>query len=318
MKAEIGKDLFKAAALLKEGQLVAIPTETVYGLAANALNPMSVSAVFSVKMRPAFDPLIVHVPSVEAISDLVTHIPQKAQDLFAAFSPGPLTILLPKSEKICDLVTAASHFVGLRIPSHPMALELLNLIPFPLAAPSANPFGYISPTTAKHVFDQLGSKIPYILDGDRSIIGVESTIVGFKDNVATIYRFGGISQEKIESVIGKVATSTHSTSNPRAPGLLESHYAPKKPLILGNLENLVKKYGKEKIAILSLHSFFENVQHQYRLSNSSCLTEAAYNLFIMLRLLDSLDVDFILAELVPDIGVGKAINDRLLRASTKS
>jgi L-threonylcarbamoyladenylate synthase len=317
MKALIGKDIAFAASLLSEGKLVAIPTETVYGLAANALNPDSVGQIFTVKNRPTFDPLIVHVSSIESCNQLVTDIPQKALDLIEKFSPGPLTVLLPKSDKICDLVTAASPYVGIRIPSHPMTLELLKSIPFPVAAPSANPFGYISPTTAHHVFDQLGDKIAYILDGGRSKVGLESTIIGFDDEIPTIYRFGGISQESIEKVIGKVNSLTTSTSNPKTPGLLQSHYAPKKTVILGNLEKLITRYNQNEVAVLSLSTDFPFIKHQYILSKKGCLMEAAHNLFDALRKMDALDVKMILAELVPDHGLGKAINDRLVRASAK-
>lgn len=317
MKAIIGKDIKYAASLLTEGKLVAIPTETVYGLAANALDPDAVAKIFLAKNRPTFDPLIVHVASIESMNELVTKIPQKAYDLLEKFSPGPLTVLLPKSDKICDLVTAASPLVGLRIPSHPMTLELLKNLTFPLAAPSANPFGYISPTEAQHVYDQLGDKISYILDGNRSQVGVESTIIGFEEDIPTIYRFGGISQESIESVIGKVSSLTTSTSNPKAPGLLKSHYAPKKTVILGNLEKLIQRYNSDDVAVLSLSSHFNNVKHQYILSEKGCLIEAAHNLFAALRELDTLNIKYILAELVPDQGLGKAINDRLIRASTK-
>lgn len=317
MSALIGKNIDLAAMLLKSSRLVAIPTETVYGLAANALDEKAVAEIFTAKNRPTFDPLIVHIPSTNALHDLVLAVPQKALDLFDAFSPGPITILLPKSPKISDLVTAASPYVGLRIPRHPMTLELLRQLPFPLAAPSANPFGYISPTTARHVWDQLGSKIPYILDGDRAVVGLESTIVGFENDIPTIYRFGGISQESIEKVVGKVATMTHSTSNPKAPGLLKSHYSPKKPVILGNLENLIKKYDKSEIAVLSFNREFADIKHQYQLTKTGCLATAAHNLFDFMRKLDSLPVKYILAELVPDSGLGKAINDRLIRASAQ-
>jgi L-threonylcarbamoyladenylate synthase len=317
MTALIGKDIAFAASLLSEGKLVAIPTETVYGLGANALNQDAVGQIFTVKNRPTFDPLIVHVSSVENLHGLVTYIPQKALDLLEKFSPGPLTVLLPKSDKICDLVTAASPYVGIRIPSHPMTLELLKSINFPVAAPSANPFGYISPTTAQHVHDQLGDKIAYILDGHRSEVGLESTIIGFDDTIPTIYRFGGISQESIEKVIGKVNSLTTSTSNPKAPGLLKSHYAPKKTVILGNLEKLINLYNQDEVAVLSLSTDFPSIKHQYILSKKGCLIEAAHNLFDALRKLDALDVKVILAELVPNVGLGKAINDRLIRASAK-
>ncbi len=167
----IGKDLERAARLLREGALVAIPTETVYGLAGNAFSETAVAEIFAVKQRPAFDPLIVHAGSLDRLQALAADFPPEARRLAEAFMPGPLTLLLPKADVISDLVTAGSPLVALRIPKHPMALDLLSLLEFPLAAPSANPFGYISPTTAQHVDQQLGSKIPYILDGGPCQVG---------------------------------------------------------------------------------------------------------------------------------------------------
>ncbi|WP_405512000.1 L-threonylcarbamoyladenylate synthase [Spirosoma sp. KNUC1025] len=188
--AQIGTDRQIAKQLLEAGNVVSIPTETVYGLAANALNPDAVLTIFRVKNRPTFDPLIVHTDSLEKLDRFVSTIPESARDLASTYWPGPLTLLLPKKAIIPDLVTAGLPTVGIRIPNHPLTLALLNSLDFPLAAPSANPFGYISPTTAQHVADQLGLQVPYILDGGPATIGIESTIVGFDGNKPTVFRLG--------------------------------------------------------------------------------------------------------------------------------
>ena len=312
--AEIGKDIKKAKELLESGQLVAIPTETVYGLAGNAFDNAAVVKIFETKNRPEFDPLIVHVPSIEHARNYVESIPEKALVLAEKFWPGPLTIVLKKKSIIPDLVTAGLDTVGLRCPDHPLTRALLNELSFPLAAPSANPFGYISPTTAAHVNEQLGEKIPYILDGGSCDVGIESTIVGLEDDSPVIYRMGGLSQEKIESVIGRVATQLHSSSNPKAPGQLKSHYAPVKRLILGDIIDLLQKYPAHCSGILTFDKDF-NSPYQFILSPNSSVEEAAQNLFTALRELDKQPVDVILAELVPDHGLGRAINDRLRRAA---
>ena len=312
--AQIGTDIQKAKELLMQGELVAIPTETVYGLAGNALNLSSVAKIFEVKGRPQFDPLIVHVPDFTAVGLYTTHIPPQAKLLAERFWPGPLTLLLPKKNIIPDLVTSGLDTVGLRCPDHALTHGLLTSISFPLAAPSANPFGYVSPTRAEHVDDQLGSKIAYILDGGACNVGVESTIMGFESDMPVILRLGGITQDQIESTIGKVHVRTHSTSNPQAPGQLLSHYAPRKKLILGNLDELREKHSSKVTATLS----FQQDSHspfQFILSPSGQLNEAAQNLFLALRTLDKMPVDLILAEPVPDVGLGQAINDRLRRAA---
>ncbi|MFT6149838.1 MAG: L-threonylcarbamoyladenylate synthase, partial [Saprospiraceae bacterium] len=178
--ATIGQDIKEAAELLKNGKVVAIPTETVYGLAANALNDAAVKLIFTTKERPMTNPLIIHLPSLEAVQIYVTELPLLAKKLAAVFCPGPLTMVLPKKPIVPDTVTANLPNVAVRIPNHPLTLELLRMLDFPLAAPSANPFGYISPTTAQHVENQLGKKIPYILDGGLCQKGLESTIVSFQ------------------------------------------------------------------------------------------------------------------------------------------
>ena len=315
--AEIGKDILKAAAFLKQGKLVAIPTETVYGLAGNALDSDAVTKIFVVKNRPYFDPLIVHVRDSNAVKGYAEMIPEKAFELMNRFWPGPLTVLLPRKNVVPDLVTAGLDRVGLRCPDHSLTLELLRSLPFPLAAPSANPFGYVSPTTPGHVNDQLGDKIQYILDGGLCKVGIESTIVGFDGGAPIIYRLGGVSNEDIESVTGAVRVNANSVSNPQAPGQLQSHYAPRKPVFIGDIPKLLEEHGSKSIGVLSFKklNLTSPVKKELILSPSGNLNEAAQKLFFSLRELDSIDIDVILTELVPDIGLGLAINDRLRRAA---
>lgn len=313
---EKGKNIAKAARWLRAGELVAIPTETVYGLAANALDPAAVIKIFEVKGRPAFNPLIIHTYALSGVRQYVREIPDQATALAWAFWPGPLTLLLPRKEVIPDLVTAGNPRVAIRIPDHPLTLSLLAELDFPLAAPSANPFGYISPTAADHVAQQLGDKIPYILDGGTASVGIESSIVGFEDGQVVVYRLGGISLEDIEAVCGPVTVKNHS-ENPTASGMLKSHYAPRIPLQLGSIATMLREYEPQECAILSFQEHFPDVpaQQQIQLSPSGDLREAAQNLFAALRRLDQLSVQRILAERVPPHGLGLAINDRLERAS---
>jgi L-threonylcarbamoyladenylate synthase len=313
--AEIGKDILKAKSLLEQGKLVAIPTETVYGLAANALDAKAVARIFSAKKRPHFDPLIVHVKEAREVDRYAQNIPGVANVLIQKFWPGPLTLLLDKKEIIPDIVTSGLDRVGLRCPNHPITLELLHELFFPVAAPSANPFGYISPTQPQHVQDQLGSEVSYILDGGECAVGIESTIVGFENTKAIIYRVGGLSIEQVEAVTGGAEVKL-SSSHPQAPGQLISHYAPKKPLLLGDIEELLSTHTHEKIAVLSFSAHFtsKNILKQIALSPSENLEEAAQNLFRALRQLDQSEAELIIAESVPDTGLGRAINDRLRRA----
>jgi L-threonylcarbamoyladenylate synthase len=315
--AQIGTDWQVAKTWLESGNVVGIPTETVYGLAGNALNPDAVLTIFRVKNRPSFDPLIVHTDSLEKVSGFVSKIPDTARQLAETFWPGPLTLLLPKRDQISDLVTSGLPTVAVRIPNHRLTLELLRSLDFPLAAPSANPFGYISPTTAQHVADQLGDQVPYILDGGPAAVGLESTIVGFEANKPTVYRLGGMALDQIEAIIGPVDVRSHSTSNPKAPGMLSSHYAPRKPLTL--LQPGESPQASERMGALAFREPFSGIapERQRVLSPTGDMNEAAKNLFAYMRTLDSLDVDRIYAELLPNQGLGWAINDRLRRASTR-
>jgi L-threonylcarbamoyladenylate synthase len=314
--AETGTDISIARELLKKGDLVAVPTETVYGLAGNALQASSVARIFEVKNRPSFDPLIVHISDFQQLSRYVMHVPVQAERLAKEFWPGPLTLLLKKRSIIPDLVTSGLDTVGIRCPNHPITQNLLKTIDFPLAAPSANPFGFISPTTAGHVNEQLGSKIKYILDGGACAIGIESTIVGFENNKTIVHRLGGISVETLEKIVGDVEMASTSSLSPKTPGQLKSHYAPTKKMFTADLETAVGMIDLDRVALLSFSMDYK-ATHQVILSPSGNVTEAAKNLFGALRQLDKMPVELILAELVPDEGIGRAINDRLRRASAK-
>ena len=309
-----GTNLELAAELLSAGKLVAIPTETVYGLAANALNPDAVASIFLAKGRPTFDPLIVHIAGPEHIEIFSKHVPDVAFKLAEKFWPGPLTLLLPKKNNIPDLVTAGLENVGVRCPDHHLTHALLKMIDFPLAAPSANPFGYISPTTAAHVQQQLGNAVDYIIDGGPCAVGIESTILGFEGNEPVIYRLGGLSVESLEPITGKVRLQLNQSSNPNAPGQLKSHYAPGKKLWFGAVTDLLPKFNGLKIGLLSFQKDY-GITNQIILSESGDTAEAAKNLFAALRKLDASGCDVLIAEPAPDTGIGPAINDRLRRAS---
>lgn len=316
--ARINRDVNTAVDLLSNAELVAIPTETVYGLAGNAFDALAVAKIFEVKERPTFDPLIVHSPSLERISDFVAEIPAKARELSRRFWPGPLTMIFRKKEIIPELVTSGLETVAVRIPNHPLTLEMLKKIDFPLAAPSANPFGYVSPTTAQHVNEQLGKKIKYILDGGPCRVGIESTIISFEEDI-TVLRLGGCRIEDIENLVGEVRVNLHSTSNPTAPGMLESHYSPLTSIQVGDIDKLIAENTDKKAGILSFSKLYDGIkaEHQFILSEKGDLEEAATRLFTGLRQLDRLNLQLILSEFVPDEGLGKAINDRLRRAEAK-
>lgn len=316
--ATIGTDINKVKEILERGNLVAIPTETVYGLAGNALNTEAVLKIFKVKKRPHFDPLIVHVANLEQAQNLVEDIPAKALELTKKFWPGPLTLLLKRKTVIPDLVTSGLETVGIRCPNHPLTISLLKSLDFPLAAPSANPFGYISPTKAVHVNEQLGDQIEYILDGGDCNIGIESTILGFENGEPVVYRLGGLKLDALESVLGKIRIQLNISSNPLAPGQLKSHYAPRKKLVIGNITELKKQFPANKIGVLSFKDLHADIptENQLVLSRVGSMEEAAKNLFAYLRELDKMNIDLIIAERVPETGLGKAINDRLTRAAS--
>jgi L-threonylcarbamoyladenylate synthase len=318
--AHITTDIGQAASILKWGGLVGIPTETVYGLAANGLNAEAVVRIFEAKERPLFDPLILHFANKEAALQLVTDVPEMALQLMDAFWPGPLTLVLPRTDRVPDVVTSGLDTVGVRVPAHPLTQQLLTQLPFPLAAPSANPFGYVSPTTAQHVNEQLGNRINMILDGGPTSVGLESTIVGFEDGKPVVYRLGGLSLEELETVTGPLNVQLNMSSDPKAPGMLKSHYAPRKPLYFGNPGIITPDLEGKRIGFLGLMTRMEFLPpgNQLLLSPKGDLQEAAINLFAYLRQFEQLPVDVIMAEKLPEIGLGRAINDRLRRASVNA
>ncbi len=315
--AHIGTDIQHAAALLRTGEVIGMPTETVYGLAGNALNEDAILKIYTVKNRPKFDPLISHTNDLQKVRQWVKTLPSKAEQLADAFWPGPLTMLLEKKPEIPDLLTSGLPRMAFRIPNHPLTLDLLAQLDFPLAAPSANPFGYVSPTSAQHVNDQLGDKIPFILDGGECTVGIESTILGFEGNEVIVYRLGGLSLEEIETVVGPVQMQLNKSSNPVAPGMLKSHYSPGKPVIIGDIATEMKRHAEKKVGIISFSQDFPDADQICVLSPAGNLPEAAKNVFKALRELGNADVDVILTESFPNEGLGRAINDRLERAAAK-
>lgn len=325
LKTEICENVHQAADMLRRGLLVAFPTETVYGLGADARNPESVAGIFESKQRPTFDPLIVHVPDVGQAQLLVLDFPEIAEKLAAAFWPGPLTMVLPKRPEIPDLVTAGLPGVGIRVPNHPLALELLQTTGCPLAAPSANPFGGISPTTAEHVRNGLNGRIHGILDGGPCGVGVESTVISLMTGQPTILRPGGLPREDIEAVIGPVQAAVSDPSKDdaaqAAPGMLSRHYAPTTRLQLISAEESAAAVGDQRCGLLTYGGLdddtvdggeFERIEN---LSPSGCLKSCAANFFAALRSLDAAGVDVIMARSFPKNGLGVALNDRLRRAA---
>ena len=314
----ISKDINKAIELLNRDEIIAIPTETVYGLAGNIYSEKAIRSIFEIKERPFFNPLIVHIPSIDALESLVEEVPDKARLLAEEFWPGPLTLILKKKPHISDLITAGKNTVAVRIPNHPVALELLNKLDFPLAAPSANPFNRISPTTAKHVEAYFGNNISLVLDGGPCEKGIESTIIGFEANKAILYRFGSISREAIEKVIGPVTTHTQSDASPEAPGMLQKHYSPRtKTILTENLTEAIARYSNKRIGVLSFKSVAlkSEVILLKTLSNDGSFEEAASHLYSFLHELDHANLDIIIIERLPEEGIGVAINDRLSRAA---
>jgi len=317
--AIIGKDLNAVVQYLQDGDVVAIPTETVYGLAGNALDEKAVRKIYQVKGRPNYNPLIIHTNSLEKVRNWVKDISDTALKLAEVFWPGPLTLVLPKEAIIPDLVTSGHSTVAIRIPSHPLTLSLLEKLDFPLAAPSANPFGFISPTSPEHVNRQLGENLAYILDGGPCSVGLESTIILPLYDSVKILRYGGISVEEIKKVIKKIELPSEHEFQPLVPGQLKSHYASKHPLLLGNLNNLKKEVAvvPEKTGVIAFQRFLPGIPevNQVILSPSGNYAEAASKLFSALRELDDMDIEVILAEEFPYEDLGASINDRLKRAS---
>ncbi|MBT8244117.1 MAG: threonylcarbamoyl-AMP synthase [Winogradskyella sp.] len=316
----ISKDIQKAVALLNAEELVAIPTETVYGLAGNIFSKKAINAIFETKKRPHFNPLIVHISSLEYLDTIVEYVPEKAKLLAESFWPGPITLVLKKKNTIPDIITAGKDTVAVRIPNHPVTLELLKQLEFPLAAPSANPFNRISPTTPQHVEDYFKYNIKMVLDGGACKNGIESTIIGFENDEPIIYRLGSTSIEAIEKIVGKIEIKNHKESAPVAPGMLARHYAPKTKTVLSdNLSETISKYSGKEIGVLSFQTEIKDrsITFQIVLSKKGNMSEAASKLYNALHTLDRQNLDVIIAERFPDYDLGKSINDRLNRATKK-
>jgi L-threonylcarbamoyladenylate synthase len=305
----------RAADLLRSGGIVAFPTETVYGLGAAVFHEKAVARVFEAKRRPRFDPLIVHVSGPEQLPLLVEETPAEAQAMIEQFWPGPLTLVLPKNARVPDLVTAGLPTVAVRMPRHPLALELIARAGTPIAAPSANPFGYVSPTTAQHVIRHLGDRIDRVLDGGSCTVGVESTVLSLAGRRPAILRAGGIAREDIERVLGGSVDLGPGSGRPTAPGQTPSHYSPRTQIVLGTSGDDSPPGARIGLLCFCPRDTRDGFAAVEVLSRDGDLREAAIHLFAALHRLDALGLDLILADPVPETGLGLAIMDRLRRAS---
>jgi len=316
----ITTNISDAVNALNQGDLVAIPTETVYGLAGSAFNEHAIDKIFILKNRPTCNPLILHTHSIEEVLKFVQQVPPAAMKLAKAFWPGPLTLLLPKKSNIPPSITSGSHLVAVRIPNHPVTLALLKQLDFPLVAPSANPYTRISPTNSKMVHDYFGDDLPVILEGDICSKGIESTIVGFHDNVPIIYRQGAISVDAIEFIAGKSRVQATIKEKVTTPGMSPMHYAPiTKLIIVECMQDFIDQNTTLNIGILTLgkKDFNQSNTTCIHLSLTADLEEAATNLYKSMYDLDAMALDCIIIELFPEIGIGKSLNDRIYRASLK-
>ncbi|MEZ6055365.1 MAG: L-threonylcarbamoyladenylate synthase [Planctomycetaceae bacterium] len=320
--AVITQETSEAAQMIRAGGLVAFPTETVYGLGGNALDVEAVARIFSAKERPHFDPLIVHAADAESALSFARDVPDIAIGLAAHFWPGPLTLLLPKKDAIPDLVTAGLPDVGLRVPDHPFALAMLREAGCPVAAPSANPFGRVSPTTAIHVMEQLGHRIDMVLDGGPCRVGIESTVLRLGPGRPSILRHGGVTQESLEAFLGPLESVTSplaETVPQTSPGQLLQHYSPRTPLsILPTWDAAlpeVKKLGGLAFQAPPCPERFDRLEV---LSPTGDFVEATARFFAALRSLDASGVDLIVATPFPQVNLGRALNDRLFRAAAKA
>lgn len=317
-----GTDVSFAAQCLSEDKLVVIPTETVYGLAANGLKTSAVLKIFEAKKRPRFNPLILHTNSLEKIHPLVKNIPESGIKLAKKFWPGPMSLLLTKSDLVPDLVTAGSPFVVVRIPNHPLTLDLLSRLSFPIAAPSANLYQQISPTNPGHLQHEILEKTAYVLDGGNCTIGIESTIIGFEDNHPIILREGGITANDIQKVTGIEVTP--ASIQIKTPGSDKVHYSTQKKLILtDNILNYLRNNQiSEPTTFISWKKIeAENLKSEdmlYFWSAQQEISDAAIHLYDLLHQADSNNTRLIIAETVPNEGIGIAINDRLKRAAHES
>lgn len=310
---QISNSIQIAARYIQEGKLVAFPTETVYGLGANALNPFAVTKIFELKERPSFDPLIVHISSLNDLERLIISTDKRIYKLAEKFWPGPLTMVLPKSNIVPDIVTSGLPTVGIRMPANKIALELISASKCPIAAPSANKFGRISPTTALHVKKQL-PEVDYIIDGGRTTVGIESTIIKLTEKGFQLLRNGLITQEELETIVP--IDTTGKIEEMSAPGMLKSHYSPKKKMLIANKNNLQLNIDKSKAGLISFTGELdEGYQKIIRVSETNDLREYAVHLFEAMHAFEDDDtIETIIAEPVEETGIGKAIMDRLRKA----
>ena len=313
----ITSDLNQVKTALINGDIIALPTETVYGLAANIYLDSALEKVFKLKKRPSYNPLIVHISNSGILEQIAKNIPAKARELANVFWPGPLTLVLEKQDQIPNRITAGKPTVAVRVPNHPIALQLLESLNFPLAAPSANPFGSLSPTSAEHVALYFKEEINFILDGGPCFCGLESTIIGFENDKPILYRHGAISIEEIEKIIGPIKIKNQNSKNPSAPGMLTRHYAPKTQIQINeDISLALEQNPDKKIGVLSFrkNKKIKTEIHQEVLSISGDLKEASKNLYAALHSLDQMNLDLIITSFFPEKGLGKTINDRLKRA----
>lgn len=317
---KISNNIKEAIFWLTQDKVVAIPTETVYGLAANIYSEEAVKSIYRIKNRPSNNPLIVHIKSEKELDKYAAYIPEKAHLLAKTYWPGPMTLVLKKQSHIPNYITANKDTVAIRVPAHKTTLKLLDNLPFPIAAPSANPSNSVSATSAQHVLDYFGDKLPFILEGGFCDKGLESTIIGFENDEPIIYRLGALSVEQIENVVGTVFIRNKATQNPDAPGMFSKHYAPNTPMfIVKNVDAFIAQTSFSKIAYLGFDKGYTHskIKNNYILSECTNFDEAASNLYRTLIEIDSKEFEIIVTQYLPEIELGKSINDRLSRAAFK-
>jgi L-threonylcarbamoyladenylate synthase len=313
-------ELLEAVAILERGDLIGLPTETVYGLAADGTNPVAVARIFEVKGRPRAHPLILHLGAASWLDDYAENVPDSARRLAARFWPGPLTMVLwRRKEHVPDEVTGGLETVALRVPGHAVALQVILSLGRPLAAPSANRFGGVSPTTRQHVLDDLGDDVPFVLEGGPSSVGLESTIVDLTGPVPRLLRPGGVSRDDLEGVLG-VQVLDGDEHAPAAPGTLESHYAPRAKVVLvseSEIAVLAQRLAQAgvKVGVISTETFAEGADHVLRFHLEHGVQAQAHDLYQALRHLDEQGCEQILTSLPAPDGIGAAVADRLIRAA---
>ena len=318
MKTIIGTNIEDAIRYLRSGEAVAIPTETVYGLAANACNISAVNKIYLAKNRPNSNPLILHFVSIDTIHPYVLDFPEELLNLANKFWPGPLTILLRKSELVPNEITANQELVAVRVPKHPLLSAILNELDFPLAAPSANLYGMVSPTKAEHVMQDLNGKIPYILDGGSCENGLESTIIGLHEKKVVVYRLGSISLEDLTAELS-YTPELKNTSEKQVitSGMVEHHYAPKTPFFF--FDKTINDYSEKNNGFIFFKDQYPTIDDSNKiiLSESGDLNEAAANLYDAIIEMDKREFTALFIERLPDFGLGKTMNDRLNRSTLK-